>query len=121
MCRIGRWYLQSVSDIRMKIREAEDEHRNDNRRKDDNEDRKDRRERNRNRSEWRQVESPFSKKQIELIAQNYNLEVSPSTEKIANHETDILTITPKFADRPTKRIFFARGNSVILRVRGPGR
>ena len=68
------------------------------------------------RSEWRQVESPFSKKQIELIAQNYNLEQSPSTEKIANYETDILTITPKFADRPTKRIFFARENGVILRV-----
>lgn len=95
---------------------SRDEHRNDNRRRDDNEDRKDRRERNRDRSEWRQVESPFSKKQIELIAQNYNLEVSPSTEKIANYETDILTITPKFADRPTKRIFFARENGVILRV-----
>lgn len=93
-----------------------DEHRNDNRRRDDNEDRRDRRERNRDRSEWRQVESPFSKKQIELIAQNYNLEQSPSTEKIANYETDILTITPKFTDRPTKRIFFARENGVILRV-----
>lgn len=93
-----------------------DERRNDNRRRDDNEDRRDRRERSRNRSEWRQVESPFSKKQIELIAQNYNLEKSPSTEKIANYETDILTITPKFADRPTKRIFFARENGVILRV-----
>ena len=93
-----------------------DERRNDNRRRDDNEDRRDRRERNRNRSEWRQVESPFSKKQIELIAQNYNLEQSPSTEKIANYEADILTITPKFADRPTKRIFFARKNGVILRV-----
>ena len=95
---------------------SRDEHRNDNRRRDANEDRKDRRERNRDRSEWRQVESPFSKKQVELIAQNYNLEVSPSTEKIANYETDILTITPKFADRPTKRIFFARENGVILRV-----
>lgn len=95
---------------------SRDEHRNDNRRRDDNENRRDRRERNRDRSEWRQIESPFSKKQIELIAQNYNLEKSPSTEKIANYETDILTITPKFADRPTKRIFFARENGVILRV-----
>ena len=93
-----------------------DERRNDNRRRDDNENRRDRRERNRDRSEWRQIESPFSKKQIELIAQNYNLEKSTSTEKIANYETDILTITPKFADRPTKRIFFARENGVILRV-----
>lgn len=93
-----------------------DERRNNNRRRDDNEDRRDRRERNRSRSEWRQIESPFSKKQIKLIAQNYNLEESPSTEKIANYETNILTITPKFADRPTKRIFFARENGVILRV-----
>lgn len=91
------------------------EHRNDNRRE-NNENRRDRRERNRDRSEWRQVRNPFSKKQIELIAQNYNLEESPSAEKIANHETAILTITPKFADRPTKRIFFARENGVILRV-----
>lgn len=93
-----------------------DERRNDNRRRDDNEDRRDRRERNRNRSEWRQIESPFSKKQIELIAQNYNLEESESAEKIAGHETNILTIMPKFADRPTKRLFFARENGVILRV-----
>ena len=94
---------------------SRDEHRNDDRRE-NNENRRDRRERNRDRSEWRQVRNPFSKKQIELIAQNYKLEESPSAEKIANHETDILTITPKFADRPTKRIFFARENGVILRV-----
>ena len=85
-------------------------------RRDNNGNRRDRRERNRDRSEWIQVRSPFSKKQIELIAQNYNLEESPSTEKIANYETNILTITPKFAGRPTKRIFFARENGVILRV-----
>ena len=93
-----------------------DERQNDNRRRDDNENRRDRRERNRDRTEWRQVRSQFSKKQIELIAQNYNLEESESAEKIAGHETNILTITPKFADRPTKRIFFARKNGVILRV-----
>lgn len=95
---------------------SRDERRNDNRRRDDNENRGDRRERNRDRSEWRQVRSQFSKKQIELIAQNYNLEESESEEKIAGHETNILTITPKFADRPTKRIFFARENGAILRV-----
>ena len=93
-----------------------DERRNDNGRRDDNENRRDRRERNRDRSEWRQVRSQFSKKQIELIAQNYNLEESESAEKIAGHKTNILTITPKFADRPTKRIFFAHENGVILRV-----
>ena len=62
------------------------------------------------------LEANFPKKEIELIAQNYNLEESASTEKTANYETNILTITPKFADRPTKRIFFARENGVILRV-----
>ena len=92
------------------------ERRNDNRRRDNNENRRDRQDRNRDRSEWRQVRSQFSKEEIELIAQNYNLEESPSTEKIANYDTNILTITPKFEDRPTKRIFFARENGVILRV-----
>ena len=93
-----------------------DERQNDNRRRENNENRRDRRERNRDRNEWRQIRSLFSKKEIELIAQNYNLEASASAEKIMNYETDILTITPKFAGRPTKRIFFARENGVILRV-----
>ena len=93
-----------------------DERQNDNRRRENNENRRDRRERNRDRDEWRQIRSLFSKKEIELIAQNYNLEASASAEKIMNYETDILTITPKFAGRPTKRIFFARENGVILRV-----
>jgi negative regulator of sigma E activity len=92
------------------------ERRNDSRQRDNNENRRDRRDRNRDRNEWRQIRSPFSKKEIELIAQNYNLEESASTEKTANYETNILTITPKFAGRPTKRIFFARENGVILRV-----
>ena len=93
-----------------------DERQNDNRRREDNENRRDRRERNRDRNEWRQIRSLFSKKEIELIAQNYNLEASISAEKIMNYETGILTITPKFAGRPTKRIFFASENAVILRV-----
>lgn len=92
------------------------ERQNDNRRRENNENRRDRRERNRDRNEWRQIRSLFSKQQIELIAQNYNLEESASPEKIAGHEINILTITPKFAGRPTKRIFFARENGVILRV-----
>ena len=92
-----------------------DEHRN-NRRRNDNGNRRDRQETNWDRHEWRQVRSQFSKEEIELIAQNYNLEESASTEKIVSYETNILTITPKFAGRPTKRIFFARENGVILRV-----
>ena len=85
-------------------------------RRNNNENRRDRTDRNRDRNEWRQVRSQFPKEEIELIAQNYNLEESVSTEKLANYETNILTITPKFAGRPTKRIFFARENGVILRV-----
>ena len=85
-------------------------------RRNNNENHRDRTNRNRDRNEWRQVRSQFSKEEIELIAENYNLEESVSTEKTANYETNILTITPKFAGRPTKRIFFARENGVILRV-----
>lgn len=93
-----------------------DEHRDNDRRRDNNENRRDRQETNRDRHEWRQSRSQFSKEEIELIAKNYNLEESTSTEKIMNYETNILTITPKFAGRPSKRIFFARENGVILRV-----
>ena len=92
------------------------ERRNDNRQRDNNENRRDSRERDRDRNEWRKIGSQFSKEEIQLIAQNYNLEESESTEKTANYETNILKITPKFAGRPTKRIFFARENGVILRV-----
>lgn len=73
-----------------------------------------RREQERNR--WRQVKSPFPEKEIQLIAKNYNLEHNSSDEKIADYDIDILIITPKFVGRPTKHIFFARDNGVILRV-----
>ena len=97
------------------------EHRSENRR--DNNRRRNRAENHRNdrareseHNKWRKVRSLFSKAEIELIAQNYTLEKTSSTEKIANYETDILTITPKFAGRGTHRIFFARENGVILRA-----
>lgn len=93
-----------------------DERRGSDRQRNNNGNRRDRQESNWDRHEWRQVRSQFSKKEIELIAQNYNLEKSVSAEKIASYETNILTITPKFAGRPTKRIFFALENGVILRV-----
>ena len=96
--------------------ERRDENRRDNRRRDSEGDDRNGRERGREYSKWRQVKSLFSTKEIELIAQNYNLEKSESTEKIANYETDILTITPKFAGRTTHRIFFARENGAPLRV-----
>lgn len=89
------------------------------------EDRRDDRRRNRNESmrsrdrdsdRWRAVRSLISIKDIQLIAENYHLEETTLTEKIANYETDLLTITPKFTGRPTQRLFFARENGAILRV-----
>ena len=96
--------------------ERGDDNRRDNRRRGrDRNDRNDN-ERSNEHTKWRQVRSLFSTEDIELIAQNYNLETSESTEKIANYDTDILTITPKFAGRATYRIFFARDNGVTLRT-----
>lgn len=96
--------------------ERRPENHRDNRRRDRDGNDRNRRERSHEHSKWRQVKSLFSEKDVELIAQNYNTEESSSTEKIANYETDILTITPKFAGRATYRIFFARENGVPLRV-----
>lgn len=93
-----------------------DSDRRDNRRRDRDESRRNGRERDHEHHKWRQARHQFSEKEVKLIAQNYNLEKSPSTEEIANYETDLLTITPKFAGRPTQRIFFARENGVILRI-----
>ena len=93
-----------------------DENRRDNRRRDRDENNRDNRRRDRDRENWRQVRRLFSEKEIKLIAQNYNLEQRPSDEKIAGHETDILIISPKFEGKPTKHIFFARENGIILRV-----
>lgn len=92
---------------------SDERQRNDRRRERDGNDRNNRR---REQSKWRQVRIPFSEETIKLIGQNYNLEHQPSDEKIVNHETDLLIISPKFAGRPTKHIFFARENGVILRV-----
>lgn len=65
---------------------------------------------------WERQGSQFSLKEIEFIAQNYELEHRRWGEKIAGHETDLLIIKPKFEGRPTKHIYFARKNNVILRV-----
>ena len=91
-----------------------DEHQRNNRRRERDEN--DRNNRWRERSKWREVRIPFSEEAIKLIGQNYNLAHQPSDERIANHEADLLIISPKFAGRPTKHIFFARENGVILRV-----
>lgn len=65
---------------------------------------------------WDRHHSQFSKKAIELIAQNYELDLRHWGEKIAGHETDLLIIKPNHPGRPTKHIYFARRNGVILRV-----
>ncbi len=65
---------------------------------------------------WERQRSQFSTKEMELIAQNYKIERRPWGEKIAGHQADLLIIRPKYPSRPTKHIYFARKNSVILRV-----
>ncbi len=65
---------------------------------------------------WQHHRSQFSIKEIELIAQNYALELRHWGENIAGHQTDLLIIKPKHANRSTKHIYFARKNGVILRV-----
>ena len=87
--------------------------RNDRRRERAENDRNNRR---RERGKWREVRIPFSEEAVKLIGQNYNLTHQPSDEKIVNHETDLLIISPKYDGRPTKHIFFDRKNGVILRV-----
>ena len=98
---------------------SNDQQNNNERQRNDRRRGRDENERNnrwREQSKWREVRIPFSEETIKLIGQNYNLEHQPSDEKIVNHETDLLIISPKFAGRPTKHIFFARENGVILRV-----
>ncbi len=93
-----------------------DEGQRDDRRRNRDENNRDNRRRDRERENWRQMRSLFSEREIKLIAENYNLEQRPAEEKIANHEADILIISPKLEGKPTKRIFFARENGIILRV-----
>lgn len=65
---------------------------------------------------WMRHRSQFSIKEIELIAQNYELELRHWGEKIAGHETDLLIIKPKHTGRSTKHVYFSRDKGVILRV-----
>ena len=96
--------------------QSQNEVQGENRRRNRDENNRDNRRRNRERESWRQIRGLFSEKEITLIAQNYNLERHPWDEKIADHETDVLIISPKFEGKPTKHIFFARENGIILRV-----
>ncbi len=83
--------------------------------RDTNDRNRDRRRRDRE-FKWERQRSQFSTKEVELIAQNYKIERRPWGEKIAGHQADLLIIRPKYPGRPTKHIYFARKNSVILRV-----
>lgn len=85
------------------------------RQRDDNNRNRDERRRSRE-FRWMRHRSQFSPQEIKLIAQNYGLELRHWGEKIAGHETDLLIIKPKHDGRPTKHIYFARKNGVILRV-----
>lgn len=78
------------------------------------------RDRGRDFGKWKRNRSQFSKKEIELLSQNYYLAVEPLPEKTLNYETALLTIKPKLPNRPSKYIVFARKNGVILEVKDLG-
>ena len=56
-----------------------------------------------------------SQKEVELLAQNYIFDSVPA-DPIAGQETDLVTISPRFEARPTKRLYLARNTGVILRI-----
>ena len=56
-----------------------------------------------------------SQKEVELLAQNYTFDSVPA-DPIAGQETDLVTISPRFEARPTKRLYLARNTGVILRI-----
>ena len=59
--------------------------------------------------------SNLSQEELELLTQNYQFHLS-SGSTIAGEETEEIKIYPLFEDRPTKRLFIARRNGIILRV-----
>lgn len=79
-------------------------------------DRRQGREREDREERWERQRSQFSISEIRLIAKNYELEHKRWGEKIAGYKTDILIIKPKFGGRPTKYIYFAHENHLILKV-----
>lgn len=60
----------------------------------------------------------LSKDNSELLVQNYSLEYHASEERIAGYKTNLLTIAPlpEIEDRPSKRIWIAADNGIILRA-----
>lgn len=57
----------------------------------------------------------LSQKEVELLAQNYTFDSVPA-DPIAGEETDLVTVSPRFEARPTKRLYLARDTGVILRI-----
>ena len=57
----------------------------------------------------------LSQKEVELLLQNYTFDSTPA-DPIAGQETDLVTVSPRFEARPTKRLYLARDTGVILRI-----
>ena len=57
----------------------------------------------------------LSQKAVELLAQNYIFDSTPA-DPIAGQKTDLVTVSPRFETRPTKRLYLARDTGVILRI-----
>ena len=57
----------------------------------------------------------LSQKEVELLAQNYTFDLV-SADPIAGQETDLVTVSPRFEARPTKRLYLARDTGIILRI-----
>ena len=57
----------------------------------------------------------LSQREVELLAQNYVFNSVPA-DPIAGQDTDLVTVSPRFEARPTKRLYLARDTGVILRI-----
>ena len=64
---------------------------------------------------WRKRLATLASNEIELLAQNYAVDLAPA-DAIAGHEADLLTISPRFDGRPTKRLYLSHRNGIILRI-----
>ena len=64
--------------------------------------------------DWKRM-GTLSQKEVELLAQNYTFDSTPA-DPIAGQETDLVTVSPRFEARPTKRLYLARDTGVILRI-----
>ena len=64
--------------------------------------------------DWKRM-ATLSQKEVELLAQNYTFDSVPA-DPIAGQETDLVTVSPLFEARPTKRLYLARDTGIILRI-----